>query len=147
MIVTTIRDHVATPGHLWVRADEVVTSDELAADDASVRLATRRGSLVERLDAELTDLAALLDYLAAAGVLVLVHLQRTGSWEGFVGRIIERTEDHVSLDEVDSNARHTGEDLDVSLDQIIGVVWGDGYLNGLDELLAFEVRSHVRPRE
>jgi hypothetical protein len=127
IVVTTLNDYVALPGLTWIRADEVLYFDnleELDDDHPAVRLANLRGSRIGSLDPALTDLNALLGHLAVAAALVFIYLRHTGSGEGLVGRITRRAKRRVQLDEVDTDARATGDVLDFALADIIAVEWG-----------------------
>ena len=136
LVLTEVDDLTELPGRRWIRADEVIELEDLAADDPARRLAERHGSLVDATDAEPADLEALLDHLQESSAPVAVYSSRTGSDECLVGTIKRVTPDLLVLAEIDINGTVTGDTLEISPDQIIGVDWDTNYLTALTELLA-----------
>ncbi len=85
LVVSQVHDHSILGGLRWIRADEVISSEELPIDSPAVRLAAHRGDLSASVDGSLTDLATLLELLAGLTEPVAVCRERTGSDELLVG--------------------------------------------------------------
>lgn len=144
IIVSTIHDHVPLPGLRWIRSDEVFYRDNLEAlpdDHPAVRLAAQHGSRQLRLPPDLADLDVLLADLCEAKTLVMVHVRRTGSGSGRVGRTVSATASELVLDDVSTEARYSGDQLHIDVNDIISVEWGDNYLSAIDQLLTAESDS------
>jgi hypothetical protein len=133
-VISQIYDLCELPGRRWIRADEVVDVDDLDSSDPAVRLAKLRGSLTRHTVIQPPDLDALLRDLQDTVAPIAVYAGRTGSRECLIGYIDTVAADHLVLSEIDTNGTATGEKLDYSLSEIIGIDWGSDYLTALAEL-------------
>jgi hypothetical protein len=133
-VVSEVHDLSPLDGLRWIRADEVVSVEDVAHDSPIVRLADHRGSRTQRLDTALTELGALLDSLCGTAGPIAVYTERTGSGELLVGTEVRVMGGRLELDEVDSGGELTGESLVFDLGEIIGVDWGTTYLGDLADL-------------
>jgi hypothetical protein len=131
MIVTAVHDLWPQAGCQWIRADEILAAEPLAADSAEVRVLDRLGVRLFTVDPSLADLATLLRAAQREQLLIAVHSTTTGSQEMLVGRVRLVTDDAVELDEVDTNGERTDEPLAYRFDEVIAVQWGTDYLRAL----------------
>lgn len=136
VIVTVVHDLGSLPGHKWIRADELVSNEDLDGQSAVVRLAQLRGELTERVDCKLTNVVELLVSIHTVGSLLALYSERTGSEECLVGHISKLDPDAVSLVDLDTDGRVTGETWQVPIAEIIAIDWGTVYLCALEELLS-----------
>lgn len=134
VIASQVDDLSLSGGLRWIRADEIVSMEDLPSDSPVVRLADYRRERSTRVDVSLTRLDSLFDSLATEASLVAVYLERTGSDECLVGSNPTVSGGRVTLDEIDTSGAVTGASLDFDLGEIIGVDWGTPYLLDLAEL-------------
>jgi len=134
VIVSQVHDLSILGGLRWIRADEVVSMEDVPNDSPVVRLADHRGARTMRVDASLTELVSLLDLLTGLATPIAVYCERTGSAELLVGSKALVDSGRLVLSEVDPSGTHTGATLGYDLDEIISVEWGTTYLDDLAEL-------------
>jgi hypothetical protein len=134
VIVTELLDFVPRRGWKWIPSDEIVTIDDLAPDSAQARLAQLRSFPAEPLDAALTSLPALVDFLVDGHSLVALWEARTGSSEMLVGMIGGHDGVVVELDLVSPAGQWENERHGYELEDLISVEWGSDYLLALEEL-------------
>ena len=136
VLVTEVIDLVSTPGLSWVRRDEITDLVDLNDDLAVVRLADLRGERNQTIDAALTELPCLLDFLAPTGQLLGFYRERTGSDELQVGEILDVTDGTFRVKYVNGKGRYdTGEPEEYEIAEIIRLDWGNVYLAALQDLL------------
>ena len=131
MVVTTVHDLWPQAGCQWIRRDEVLGVEPLAADSPAVRVLDRLGVRLFTVDPALHDLPTLLASAREDQELVAVFSTMTGSSEMLVGRVRRITADAVELEETDTRGERTDEPLELALAEIIAVQWGTDYLRAL----------------
>jgi hypothetical protein len=135
LIAGRVHDYVPLDGYKWIRSDEIVDIEVLGHDHPAVRLATLRGTHVDRPGRGMSDLPVLLRAVRRQRQLIFVQQRRTGSDEGLAGYVAVLDQTHVTLDDVDPQGRCTGEVLSIRTDQIISVEWKTSYLTALHDLV------------
>jgi len=136
IIISQIHDLSTVRGLRWIRADEIVSLEDVTPEDPARRLADRRGELTVRVDDGLTELGSLLELLSGLATPLAIYRERTGSDELLVGSHGRVRDGRLELTEIDSRGELTGDQLTYDLDEIIAVDWGTDYLDALAELVA-----------
>ena len=134
VIVSEIVDLSAVPGFRWIRANEIVSVEDVAPDAPVSRLADRRGDRSHGLEPRLTELRELLRLLEDSVVPVAIYTERTGSKELLVGTEVVVDHDRLVVNEVDTDGSVTGDQLEFDLGEIVCIDWGTRYLRDLQEL-------------
>lgn len=135
VVVSIVHDLWPVAGLQWLRTEEVLRVDLLPPDSAAVRVLDRLGIRFFTVDEGLGDIRELVARAAASGVLVGVHSRRTGSGEMLVGTVGRVTAEGFDLADVSTDGEATGEIVEYSFDDVIGIEWGSDYLRALALLL------------
>lgn len=136
-ILTEIYDLIPDAGYCWLRADEILSVDDVCASSGTARSATLRDVRTERLDPELTTLLPLLRRLVDDQATVGIYTRRTGSGELLAGIMASADDASATFREIDPGGTLTGEEIAVELPEIIRINWDTDYLRALRALVDF----------